>query len=173
MPEANPEKSPLLRLPAELRNRIFHEVLLPTQGPDAEIYHLTNGHMTPPLLRTCYQLRNECTGIWASNTTFSFSDSALCIKLLSRLTDEQVALIQEMRYDTSEICTSASSWRTAFRAIPGLEEDTKLESLRDELAKRGIFVRTSVLKARIVISCRPSWTSDPLGAALEAVKQGA
>jgi hypothetical protein len=112
-------------------------------------------------------------GIWINNTTFLFSDPTLCIKLLSRLDDKHIALIREMRYDTSEVCTSATSWRTAFRELPGLDEDTKLESLREELAKRGITVRTGVLKARIVISCRPSWTSDPLSAALDAVKQGA
>lgn len=78
-----------------------------------------------------------------------------------------------MRYDTSEICTSTMSWRTAFRQLPGLDEDTKLENLREELVSRGINLRTGVLKARITISCRPQWTSDPLSAALDAVKQGA
>lgn len=173
MMQSNSERSPLLRLPAELRNFIFHEVLVPKKGIDKDIFHLANGHMTPPVLRTCQQLRNECTGIWCDNTTFHFSDPALCIKLLSRLRDDQIELIKEMRYDTSEVCTSSTSWRTAFRQLPGLDEDTKLESLREELVKRGINLRIGVLKARIVISCRPSWTSDPLSAALDAVKQGA
>lgn len=167
------EPSPLLRLPAELRNRIYHEVLARPPGSEKPTYHLSNGHMTPPLVRTCHQIRNESIGIWCDNTTFLFSDPALCIRLLSRLEDKHIDLISEMRYDTSEVCTSATSWRSAFRELPGLDEDTKLESLRDELAKRGITVRTSVLKAKIVISCRPSWTSDPLSAALDAVKQGA
>lgn len=111
-------------------------------------------------------------GIWCENTTFLFSDPGICIKLLSRLESENIDLIREMRYDTSEICTSSSSWRTAFRELPGSDEDRKLEHLREELTNRGIHLRAGVLKARIVIACRPSWTSEPLSAASNAVQQG-
>lgn len=168
--DAQMEPSPFLRLPAELRNRIYHEVLV--NGRDTELFQLANGHVTPALVRSCRRVRDESIGIWLHNTTFLFADPAICIRLLSRLDKSQIDLIREMRYDTSEICTSATSWRTAFREMPGLDEDTKLENLREQLTKRGIHLRTGVLKARIVISCRPSWTSEPLAAALDAVKQG-
>lgn len=78
-----------------------------------------------------------------------------------------------MRYDTSETCTHATSWRTAFRELPGLDEDTKLEGLREELVKQGVRLRNKeILKARVVIGARTNWTSDPLSACLDAVKLG-
>lgn len=165
--------SHLLRLPAELRNLIYYELLVSRQrSAESEVYRLANGHLVPPLLRTCRQLRNECMGMWCDNTIFLFSDPKLCVALLSRLKEEHVELIREMRYDTSETCTSPTSWRTAFRQLPGLDENTKLENLRAELATRGINLKPGVLKTRITIACRPSWTSDPLAAASDAIKQG-
>ncbi|KAK4494935.1 hypothetical protein PRZ48_014291 [Zasmidium cellare] len=161
--------SPLLRLPAEVRNRIWHELLAP---PTREIFHLSNGHMEPALLRVNHQLRHECAGIFYANTTLFFSDPQICIRRLTTLPAKHIELIPEMRYDTSETCVKASSWRTAFRELPGLDEDTKLDGLREELAKRGVRLGVGVLRARLVVGCTPSWTSDPLATALDAVKSG-
>ncbi|KAF2164771.1 hypothetical protein M409DRAFT_67522 [Zasmidium cellare ATCC 36951] len=163
------QTSPLLTLPAELRNRIWHELFAP---PTREIFHLTNGHMEPALLSVNHQLRTECAGIFYANTTLHFTDPQICIRRLTSLSPKNVELIPEMRFDTSETCVKATSWRTAFRELPGLDEDTKLESLRDELAKRGMRLGVGILRARLVVGCTPSWTSDPLAAALDAVKSG-
>lgn len=166
---ATAKMSPLLTLPPELRNRIWHEVLVP---PQRETFALSNGHMEPALLSVNHQLRSECTGIFYANTTLHFTDPQICIRRLTSLSRKYIEVIPELRFDTSETCVKATSWRTAFRELPGLDEDTKLESLREELAKRGIRLGVGVLKARLVVGCTPSWTSDPLAAALDAVKSG-
>jgi hypothetical protein len=128
--------------------------------------------MEPAILSVNRQLRSECSGIFYAHTKLQFRDPEICLRRLSTLPAKHVALIPELRYDTSQTCTSASSWRTVFRQLPGLDEDTKLEHLRDALFKEGISLRPGVLKAKILIGCGPSWTSDPLSAALDAVKQG-
>ncbi|KAK4618015.1 hypothetical protein CLAFUW4_11973 [Fulvia fulva] len=168
MAKVDVEESPLLRLPPELRNRIYHELLANTPG----IFHLNEENMAHPILNTNRQLRSECTGIFYANTTLQFSSPAVCTRRLTTLDPKIVDLIPELRYDTSETCTKAMSWRTAFRELPGLDEDTKLENLKDELKREGVALRLGVLKARICIAGGPSWTSDPLAAALDAVKQG-
>ena len=162
------EESPLLRLPAELRNRIYHELLVNNTGN----FLLKEDKMAHPILNTSRQLRAECTGIFYANTIFQFSSPEVCVRRLKMLDPKIVDLVPELRYDTSETCTKAMSWRTAFRELPGLDEDTKLERLREELKKQGITLRLGVLKARICIAGGPSWTSDPLAAASDAVKQG-
>lgn len=162
------ETSPLLRLPAELRNRIYHAFLVSQN----ETFHLEEGHIEHPALQVCKQIRSECMGIFYNHAIFHFSDPELCIRRLTTLPQNIADLIPELRYDTSEACVKASSWRTAFRELPGLDEDTKLEALSEELRKRGAVLRTGVLKARLVIGTSVCWTSDPLTAALQAVKQG-
>lgn len=163
----NLQTSRLLTLPAELRNRIYH-YLFPAQ----DIFHIRQGHTSPPILRTCKKLRHEVSGLFYSNTILQFSDRSLLIHSLSFLDPDLISLIPELRYDTSEICTEATSWRSAFRELPGLDEDTKLQALRDALEEKGVTLRDGVLKARIRIGCRDVWTSDPLGEALGAVKRG-
>ncbi|EME40822.1 hypothetical protein DOTSEDRAFT_74403 [Dothistroma septosporum NZE10] len=128
--------------------------------------------MTHPILNTNRQLRAECIGIFYANTTLQFCSPLVCVRRLTTLDPKILDMIPELRYDTSETCTKAMSWRTAFREMPGLDEDTKLENLKDELSKQGVTLRVGVLKARICIAGRPRWTSDPLAAALNAVKQG-
>ncbi|KXT12092.1 hypothetical protein AC579_1875 [Pseudocercospora musae] len=164
------QTSPLLKLPAELRNRIYHETLADSNQPNT--FHLSKESMEPPLLTTSHQIRTEASGIFYANTILQFNDPTVCVRRLATLSSKFVELIPELRYDTSEPCTVATSWRTAFRELPGLDEDTKLENLRDELARRGIRLRAGVLKARIFIAERPSWTADPLAACLDAVKLG-
>lgn len=161
-------KSPLLGLPAELRNHIYSAIL----ASERPSFRLEHGHMEPAHLSTCRQIRSEFSGIFYANTTLEFGDPDVCVRKLSSMSPKLVGLIQELRYDTAAACVRADTWRTAFRELPGLDEDTKLEALRDELAKKGVVLRKGILKARILISCRPMWTSDPLGAALDAVKQG-
>ncbi|KAM3424437.1 hypothetical protein BST61_g6441 [Cercospora zeina] len=163
------QESPLLLLPPELRNKIYYELF---ESQRREVFHLCEGHMQPAVLMTCRQLRAECSGMFYANTTLLFGDPDVCIRRLTTLSPKHIDAIPELRYDTSETCTKAGSWRTAFRELPGLDEDTKLEALRDRLVKRGITLRPGVLKARLLISCQPSWTSDPLNAALEAVRSG-
>ncbi|EME78269.1 uncharacterized protein MYCFIDRAFT_80697 [Pseudocercospora fijiensis CIRAD86] len=160
--------SPLLNLPGELRNRIYHETLAASRQPP-NVFHLSKESMEPPLLTTSPQIRTEASGIFYANTILQFTDPEVCIRRLTTLTPKLVHVIPELRYDTSETCTAATSWRTASCEIPGLDEDTKLENLRDELARKGIRLRTGVLKARIFIAERPYWSSDPLSACLDAV----
>lgn len=163
----NLQTSRLLLLPAELRNRIYHDLF-----PAHEIFHLTQKEISPPILRTCKKLRHEVSGLFYSNTILQFNDPKVLLRALGSLDPELISLIPELRYDTSEICTEATSWSSAFRELPGLDEDTKLQALRDALEKEDVVLRAGVLKARIRIGCRDVWTSDPLGEALEAVKRG-
>lgn len=169
---SNPEQiSPLLRLPPELRNRIYHSLFCP-RGGEQEIFELTETSLSPALLCTSRQIRAECTGIFYANTILQFNEPSVLILRLTTLSPKIIDLIPEIRYDTSEICVKASSWRTAFRELPGLDEDTKLEALREELKKQGVELKMGVLRARIRIGCRGVWSADPLSAALDAVKQG-
>lgn len=165
------EPSPLLRLPPELRNRIYHELFC-SESTTPQTFHLTETSMEPSILSTCTQLLRECTGIFYANTTLQFTNPEVLIRRLTTLPSKTIDLIPEIRYDTSETCVKASSWRTAFRELPGLDEDTKLEGVREELRQRGVNLRVGVLKARIVVGCGGVWSSDPLSAALDAVKQG-
>ncbi|KAF2217110.1 hypothetical protein CERZMDRAFT_89772 [Cercospora zeae-maydis SCOH1-5] len=163
------QESPLLLLPPELRNKIYYELF---ESRQREVFHLCERHMQPAVLMTCRQLRAECSGMFYANTTLQFGDPNVCIRRLTTLSPKHIEVIPELRYDTSETCTKAGSWRTAFRELPGLDEDAKLEALRDRLAKRGIVLRPDVLKARLLVSCQLRWMSDPLNAALEAIRSG-
>ncbi|KAF2171545.1 hypothetical protein M409DRAFT_50966 [Zasmidium cellare ATCC 36951] len=159
----------LLSLPAELRNRIWHEILLP-QSDDS--FRLTNDHMEPSLLCANRQVRLEAIGIFYSNNKLHFSDPQTCVRRLTSIPSEYVALIPELQYDTTETCEQGTSWRTAFRGLPGLEQETKMRDLKEEMSKHGVELRAGVLKCRILLSNGPVWTTHPMNASLEAADNG-
>lgn len=164
-----PQVSPLLALPPELRNRIWHHLFL---GPTNNIFHICQEQLEPPILTTCSKLRSEVSGIFYSSTILRSNDPKLIICTLSSLSSDLVECISEIRYDTSETCTEVTSWRLAFRRLPGLDEDLKLQTLRDMLKAKGVVLRDGVLKVKVRIGNREVWTSEPLQEALEGVKKG-
>ena len=62
------EQSPLLRLPGELRNKIYEYVLV----EDYPIDVFPGMTQPPALLATCKTIRNEGIVIWVSNNLFDF-----------------------------------------------------------------------------------------------------
>lgn len=164
-----PQVSPLLALPPELRNRIWHHLFL---GPTNNIFHICQEQLEPPILTTCSKLRSEVSGIFYSSTILRSNDPKLIICTLSSLSSGLVECIPEIRYDTSETCTEVTSWRLAFRRLPGLDEDLKLQTLRDMLKAKGVVLRDGVLTVKVRIGNREVWTSEPLQEALEGVKKG-
>lgn len=70
---AKSPEPPLLKLPAELRNRIYEMVLL-----DATTTHVTTAKAkpdwhSPGLLRTCHQIRSEASSIYYAVNIFRVS----------------------------------------------------------------------------------------------------
>lgn len=64
LPREDGQRSYLLRIAPELRNRIFHDCLL----TERTIIVDANGHEQPALLRTCRQIRKEALKIFETNT---------------------------------------------------------------------------------------------------------
>lgn len=66
------QSSPLLELPAELRNKIYFDVLVSEKplgiAKQTHIYDVR--HKAPALLQTCRQIREEARTIFYSNNTF-------------------------------------------------------------------------------------------------------
>jgi hypothetical protein len=67
------EVSPLLELPPELRNTIYHLVLTSNNGEYVEITLKVVKKQTA-LLRVCSQIRNEATQIFYATNTFLIAD---------------------------------------------------------------------------------------------------
>ena len=159
---------PLLRLPAELRNHIYQEVLAQVEKP----FLLSAIRQSPSMHSVCRQIREACNGLFYSTTTFQFDNPSACLNFLTNLSHEHCELVQEIRYDCSEVCSNPVSWRRAFLDLPGLDEDVKISRLRNQLAEKDIFLQEDVLKASIKINGRLVWTGDPLGEVRAAVQNG-
>lgn len=170
MPQEVADQAPsCLRLPPELRNRIYELLLHSENGP----YQLYNGHTSPPILNINRRIRSECAANFYHNITFQFNDPAVCVRWLVGLSQQCREMISEIRYDCSENCCDPSSWRQAFLDLPGMNEYSKLCLLKDRLAEQGVFLQCDVLKAGIRINGALVWTHDPLSEAREAVQRGA
>ncbi|KXL50065.1 hypothetical protein M433DRAFT_2347 [Acidomyces richmondensis BFW] len=162
--------SPLLRLPPELRNQIYDEVLVQQAN---ESFTIGPKRLAHPFLAVCRQIRSEGSGIFYANNKFRFNDPEVCIEFLRHCTSlRQRELIRELRYDTSQIYLDPASWRLAFQDLPGLHEDCKLGSLKCRLAESGIFLEDGVLRAGIRVNGQMVWTANPLSTAKEAVAEG-
>lgn len=77
MTEAVDQRSPLLHLPPELRNRIYEYALAET-----EVLRLTKmvgevDFASPGLLATCRQIRGEAKGVYLAENSFMIR-SGLC-----------------------------------------------------------------------------------------------
>lgn len=59
--------SPLMKLPPELRNRIYRYTVV----GDSKIFVTHNGLREPELLHVCTQIRTEALGIFYSENVFS------------------------------------------------------------------------------------------------------
>ncbi|KAK0311528.1 hypothetical protein LTR01_003524 [Friedmanniomyces endolithicus] len=91
MPNAMDEPlPPLLKLPRELRDRIYSEVLIEDDMIDTQPWQFYEGRtltwQPPPLLQTCRRIRNEASKIYYAENTFYVHDSAVD-NLVSHLLD--------------------------------------------------------------------------------------
>ena len=67
---ADNKESPFLKLPAELRNRIYEEALIRTKTVHLTTLEAKPSWRCPDLLHTCQQLRSEASTIYYSGNTF-------------------------------------------------------------------------------------------------------
>lgn len=161
--------SPLLRLPPELRDCIWHDVLTPQPS---QPYRLENGHMEPALLSVSRQIRSESSGIFYGNNAFIFSDPRACVRRLTSISKDYIDLIRDLRFDTSETCADATSWRTAVQETSVLDQRRKMGNLQEELLRCGLLLQAGVLKCRVLLGSGEVWTDDPMRTALAAANYG-
>lgn len=95
--------NPLLKLPAELRNRIYILALEPDFPSDIYIssYRLSEGPSAPSILQTSRQLRKETTPIWYGGRECIFLISATgsdCVKWLNALPTEAIQSLRYLRF---------------------------------------------------------------------------
>ncbi|KAK4541935.1 hypothetical protein LTR36_007299 [Oleoguttula mirabilis] len=92
-PPPRVQNSPLLQLPAEIRNRIY-DLVLRVPEPDDEVdaegtVDVTADLQQPGLLRTCYQVREEALGMWYLTNCFFVCvvdcDATLAVKFEKHL----------------------------------------------------------------------------------------
>ena len=82
-PTFEAQDAPLLNIPPELRNRIYHLVLIKkgrVDEPDDTV-------SLPPLLRTCQQIFNEASQIYFANNKFTVALSRKTLDLFIRSLD--------------------------------------------------------------------------------------
>lgn len=90
-------KSPLLRLPGEIRNRIYGYAFF------------GENHTENALLKTCKQIEHESKPIYYSHLTLSFGDFTEIGYMIARTQPELLAKIQSIR--TRGIPTTSMVWR--------------------------------------------------------------
>ncbi|KAK5121072.1 hypothetical protein LTR85_005556 [Meristemomyces frigidus] len=133
-PNRRVQNSSLLKLPAELRNRIYFLVVMepdPQDDPAGDCYiDITADLKQPGLVRTCHQLRGEGLVIWYSNSVF-FVDVDDCNSSLALKFEKHLAMVgfpeaclvpvtDGKDWDNLMVWSEAV-WRQACR--PMLEED--------------------------------------------------
>ncbi|KAK5115630.1 hypothetical protein LTR85_009801 [Meristemomyces frigidus] len=97
---ANQDQSPLLRLPPELRNRIYHlffkdhEVQLARYSDRPS---LGCGHAAPGILLACHQTYDECIGIFYSASTFLAADKRDILAWLTLAPPKYMGLVRHIR----------------------------------------------------------------------------
>lgn len=69
---AHNQRAPILKLPGELRNRIFRAVLIATEP--IPMKH-TTGPREPTFLAVCKQIRHEALDIWYEENDFSYEET--------------------------------------------------------------------------------------------------
>lgn len=95
-PTSQPDSPLFRRFPAELRNRIYHFVLVSEDDVEITTVHRPNEageyrkHLTvvPPLLQTCKQIRHETAEFFFVDNTFALTQKAMkfnAIKTLDRI----------------------------------------------------------------------------------------
>ncbi|KAM3420438.1 hypothetical protein BST61_g3711 [Cercospora zeina] len=85
--QVSPTPSRLLRLPAELRNRIYR-LGLHTAGDEDRIIVTDFGHERPALLQTCRKIRTEALKIYYYENSFRIDMNSYDSTLLARFTQK-------------------------------------------------------------------------------------
>jgi len=97
------QTSPLLRLPAELRNTIYTLALSKRSG----FKHWIDNHtgcflnLFPPLLEACSQIHLEAGTIYCATVPFSYHDIANLVKFFAALSTPYRQAIRVLEYATT------------------------------------------------------------------------
>jgi len=149
-----PPPVPLLRLPPELRNRIWRLLLKPTAieiypaGRDGRRIHARRtykythfSHGYPYLLETCHQIRNEGSAIYFEENTFSFTKDAVtepCIRTFERWSGLSADRVKRVEVEQSfEVAVNAAWIKTMrYSARWVVEMDEGLVEVQETAPKR-------------------------------------
>ncbi|KAK5111956.1 hypothetical protein LTR85_011703 [Meristemomyces frigidus] len=100
-------QSPLLALPAELRNRIYEFALL-----EQETVHVDDNLRRPALLDTCRQIRSEALRLWYTENAFLFTihdcDGTVADKFLCSL---RMLPINDSKLHARYVYTGVANWK--------------------------------------------------------------
>ena len=99
--QSDESASPLLKLPGELRNRIYCYASVSYTPISIEADHFNRLILpgTPPLMLTCRKLYHEIKRIYYEDNTFCFTDSALnstVVKQFGIMCDESAACLKSL-----------------------------------------------------------------------------
>lgn len=119
--DTDAEGSPLLRLPAELRNMIYRQALI---GPQPLMTD-TIAFQEPPLLLTCKEIRSEAAPLFFAENTFRVSTDEY--KITAYLKWRQVVMAAEKR---KEACTAATLKHTETEGSDSANWTNLVEWLR-------------------------------------------
>lgn len=146
--------SPLLKLPPELHDHIYHEALV---NPGPIMIADYDGTRAPSLLQTCQQIRSEASKIYYATNAFRIRSRTSCTKAL-------VAWVRTIgdpeRGMMSRVELPPGPFYSAWQATRG-----EVASYEASLGKAGLSVGKGVLyvKHRILLPDRGEWiwTSRP------------
>ncbi|KAF2831490.1 hypothetical protein CC86DRAFT_402011 [Ophiobolus disseminans] len=125
--DSNKQTSRLLRLPAELRNRIYELAL--NQG-NIQLFPGIQADSRPEdkpelaLLRTCRQILSEASPIFYSINTFEFEFTFHILRFALSLTEQNRQVIRSIRLQAPSIdsIVGGRGGLDAIHLIPSLEE---------------------------------------------------
>lgn len=153
------DQSLLMRLPPELRNRIYHQAF---KGHET-VLECAAGTLrlrmpqAPGILLTCRQVHQEAVGIFYSTTAIC-SSTAWCIaKWLQGLPENRVDLLSDVRFDA----VSGAEYKSTRRVIVSTAQG-ELFVISWHLKQWRKRLPEGALKARILLqSGESTWTSTP------------
>jgi hypothetical protein len=117
------QSSPLLNLPAEIRNTIY-EALFHVQGPlviegppKAKWPQIAEPFGGTGLLATCQQVHNEAAGILYSRNAFLFDSNAANLKNWLRRIDRNRSLVRKLLLDLTESFSDGDTYDLDIRLV--------------------------------------------------------
>ena len=160
---AKQTQSPLLRLPPELRNRIYNMVLENQEISLRDHYCAKRRHFVvipTGLLLACHQTYKECIEMFYSTAMFTArADSG---EWLADLPRKYARLLRSVTYDTASLVPVRDERYHWAGYLPELAERT-IHNVTYALERRGVVLREGTIKASIR-TCEGNvvWTSTPM-----------